>query len=91
MVDQMKKWFGWRPTRDSNYYFGLVLLKAGIISIFFYLKFDAFEPLSFLITFLIVGWGFILLWKSDNDYRFQQAQAQISQLSEEVALLRKVV
>jgi hypothetical protein len=91
MSESMKKLFGWRPTRDSNYYFGLFLLEAGIVSIFFYLKFDAFEPLSFLITFLVVGWGFILLWKSDNDYRFRESQATINQLREEVTLLRKMV
>jgi Flp pilus assembly protein TadB len=68
--------------RDNNYYSGLFLMVLGIASIFWYLKFDLFEPLAFLITFLVIGWGFVLVWKSDNDLRFQQAQQQINELEE---------
>lgn len=80
MKELLYKYFGWEFSRDNNYYFGLILLQLGISSIVFYLVFDAFEPLSFLITFLVCGWGFVLLWKSDNDYRFQQAAAKLSEL-----------
>ncbi len=80
MRELINKWIKWKPTRDNNYYFGLFLLQVSIFSIFWYLKFDLFEPLSFLITFLICGWGFVLLWKSDNDLRFNQYQARIDQL-----------
>ena len=84
MNDFIQKWLKWRPTRDYNYYWGLGLLLVGIASIFGYLKFDAFEPLAFLITFLISSWGFVLLWKSDNDLRFSLVQKQIKKLHREV-------
>ncbi len=90
----VKKWFTWRFERDNNYYFGLILLVLGILSLALYLVvdllgiFDAFEPVSFLITFLISGWGFILLWKSDNDYRFKQAQQKITELEQRLAYSR---
>lgn len=84
MWETIKKWIKWQPTRDNNYYFGLLLLHIGILSIFWYLIFDIFEPLSFLITFLITGWGFILLWKSDNDLRFKETKARIEQLEREL-------
>ena len=84
MLELIKKWIKWQPTRDNNYYFGLFLLQMAILSIFWYLKFDLFEPLSFLITFLICAWGFVLLWKSDNDLRFKQYQARLEQLEQEL-------
>ncbi len=84
MKELIKKWIKWQPTRDNNYYFGLSLLQIGILSIFCYLLLDAFEPLAFLITFLVCGWGFVLLWKSDNDLRFKQSQARIEQLEREL-------
>jgi hypothetical protein len=92
--EQVKKWFTWRFDRDNNYYFGLTLLVLGILSLGVYLLFDllgifdAFEPVSFLITFLIGGWGFVLLWKSDNDYRFKQAQKKILELEQRLAYSR---
>lgn len=84
MTDYFKKWFKWEKTRDNNYYFGLILIKLGILSIVFYLIFDAYEPMSFLITFLLCGWGFVLLWKSDNDLRFKMVQKQIIALEDEI-------
>ena len=45
-----------------------------------YLVMDAYEPLAFLVTFLICGWGFVLIWKSDNDLRFKMAQMKIEEL-----------
>lgn len=84
MWELIKKWIKWQPTRDNNYYFGLFLLQIGILSIFWYLKFDAFEPLAFLITFLICGWGFVLLWKSDNDLRFKESLTRLDQLEREL-------
>lgn len=85
MLEMLKKRFKWLPDRDNNYYWGLILLKLGIISLVVYLIIDGFEPLSFLITFLICGWGFVLLWKSDNDYRFKLAEAEIESLQEELS------
>ena len=76
----LKNIFNLNLDRDNNYYFGLTLLLVSILSIFWYLKFDLFEPLSFLITFLISGWGFVLLWKSDNDLRFEMAKNRIDEL-----------
>ncbi len=84
MREILKKLFKMELVRDNNYYTGLCLLLVGIGSIFWYLKFDQFEPLSFLITFLIIGWGFVLLWKSDNDLRFEQAQLRIIALEAEL-------
>ncbi|NLW45737.1 MAG: hypothetical protein GXY86_00120 [Firmicutes bacterium] len=88
MWQTIKKWIKWQPTRDNNYYFGLFLLHIGILSIFWYLIFDTFEPLAFLITFLICGWGFILLWKSDNDLRFKESQTRIEQLERELFYIK---
>jgi hypothetical protein len=70
--------------RDDNYYWGLILLKIGIVSLFIYLICDLFEPLSFLVTFLICGWGFVLIWKSDNDLRFKNTQEKIASLEKEL-------
>jgi hypothetical protein len=84
MKEWIRKRFKVELARDDNYYFGLILLEIGIVSIVFYLIFDAFEPLSFLITFLLCGWGFVLLWKSDNDYRFQLVQEKIAELETEL-------
>lgn len=80
MIEWIKNQFHWKLTRDSNYYFGLLLLQLAIISLVAYLVLDAYEPLAFLITFLISSWGFVLLWKSDNDLRFQLAQSKITEL-----------
>jgi hypothetical protein len=80
MREWIKKQFKWEFTRDNNYYFGLVLLQLAILSLVAYLLLDAYEPLAFLITFLISSWGFVLLWKSDNDLRFQLAQMKIEEL-----------
>ena len=88
MIKMAKKWFKEHPRRDTNYYFGLLLLTAGILSLVVYLLIDAFVPLSFLITFLICGWGFVLLWKSDNDFRFAQAQERILLLEAELDYLK---
>lgn len=85
MIEDLKKWLLMKRTRDNNYYFGMVLLQLGIVSIVFYLILDAYEPLSFLITFLVSGWGFVLLWKSDNDLRFKMAEDKISSLEEELS------
>ncbi|MCL6591237.1 MAG: hypothetical protein K6U80_14950 [Firmicutes bacterium] len=86
------------PPRDLNYYLGLLLLTAGILSLGVYLLLDKtglynafFNPLSFLITFLICAWGFVLLWKSDNDYRFRLAENKIKELEDELSFLRKLM
>ncbi|HBF39345.1 MAG TPA: hypothetical protein DDW50_18750 [Firmicutes bacterium] len=76
----MKRMFNLDLTRDNNYYWGLLLLQLAILSLIAYLIFDAYEPLAFLVTFLICGWGFVLLWKSDNDLRFKMAQMKIEDL-----------
>jgi hypothetical protein len=81
----------WRPERDSNYYGGLFLLQIGILTIAWYLIFDQFEPIAFLITFLLIAWGFVLLWKSDNDLRFQRAQQRILELEEELSYLKRLI
>ncbi|TCL62994.1 hypothetical protein EDC14_102248 [Hydrogenispora ethanolica] len=88
MREFLKRYFKIELSRDNNYYFGLSLLIVGIVSIFWYLKFDLFEPLAFLVTFLIIGWGFVLLWKSDDDLRFEQAQAKIAALETELESYR---
>lgn len=91
MIEGIKKWLKWKPTRDNNYYFGLALLQLGIISLVVYLVLDAYEPLAFLITFLICSWGFVLLWKSDNDLRFKLAQTRIAELEKYIAHSRLFV
>lgn len=80
MREFLKKYFRMELNRDNNYYSGLILLQLAILSLVAYLLLDAYEPLAFLITFLICGWGFVLLWKSDNDLRFQLAQTRIEEL-----------
>lgn len=87
MNELIKKFF----PRDNNYYLGLTLLSLAIVSLFIYLWLDAFQPLSFLITFLVCGWGFVLLWKSDNDLRFTEARMKIRELEEELALIKKLI
>lgn len=84
-MEFLEKLFHWKPERDNNYYFGLFLLILGILTIGVYLLIDGFEPLAFLITFLISGWGFVLLWKSDNDLRFKMMHDKIKTLETELA------
>ncbi len=84
MIEWFCKVIKWEPERDNNYYFGLILLILSILSIVVYLIYDAFEPEAFLITFLLCGWGFVLLWKSDNDYRFAITQAKLEELEQEI-------
>ncbi|HPT87005.1 MAG TPA: hypothetical protein PL004_04005 [Bacillota bacterium] len=91
MIEWFCKLIKWQPERDNNYYFGLVLLILSIVSIAFYLIYDAFEPVSFLITFLLCGWGFVLLWKSDNDYRFAITQAKLEELEQEIQETRQYI
>jgi hypothetical protein len=81
----------WRPERDINYYGGLLLLQLGTLTIAWYLIFDRFEPVAFLITFLFVAWGFVLLWKSDNDLRFRLAQQRIIELEEDLSYLKRLI
>jgi hypothetical protein len=92
---KFKQWFQhilqWRPVRDTNYYGGLFLLQLGILTIVWYLIFDEFEPVAFLITFLLIVWGFVLLWKSDNDLRFKLAQQHIVELEEELSYLKRLI
>lgn len=94
MSKSFKNWFGKWVVRDNNYYWGIFLLVLGILSLGVYLMFDlmgifdAFQPLSFLITFLISSWGFVLLWKSDNDLRFRRAQQKIDELESKLAYSR---
>ena len=82
MIERIKRYL--KLKRDNNYYVGLFLLELGIGTIFWYLFFDAFEAWAFVVTFLLCGWGFVLLWKSDNDYRFQIAKYKILQLESEM-------
>lgn len=91
MIEWFCKVIKWEPERDNNYYYGLVLLILSILSIAFYLIYDAFEPLAFLITFLLCGWGFVLLWKSDNDYRFAIAQSKLEELEQELYETRQYI
>jgi hypothetical protein len=93
----VKGWFKQRESRDNNYYWGIFLLILGILSLGLYLLFDlmgifdAFQPISFLITFLICCWGFVLVWKSDNDLRFKRAQQKIEELESKLAYSRLYV
>ncbi len=80
MRNWLKTMFNLDLKRDNNYYWGLILLQLAILSLIAYLVMDAYEPLAFLVTFLICGWGFVLLWKSDNDLRFKMAQMKIEEL-----------
>lgn len=97
MSKPSKSWFKKREVRDNNYYWGLFLLVLGILSLGLYLMFDlmgifdAFQPISFLITFLIICWGFVLLWKSDTDFRFMRAQQKIEELESKLAYSRLYV
>lgn len=94
MINSVKQKLTSLFVRDNNYYLGLLLLVLGILSLGTYLLcdllgvFDAFQPVAFLVTFLICGWGFVLLWKSDNDLRFQQAQEQIVALEQKLQYSR---
>ena len=90
MPDFIWKWLNWRPDRDNNYYLGLSLLIISILTIVVYLIFDLFEPLSFLITFLICGWGFVLLWKSDQELRFEESPSQTSGIRGRNCIFKKV-
>jgi ABC-type iron transport system FetAB permease component len=87
----LHQYFKLELARDNNYYWGLTLLQLSILSLVAYLIFDAYEPLAFLITFLICGWGFVLLWKSDNDLRFRLAQTKLEELEAKLNYSRMFV
>ena len=69
-----------KPTRDGNYYFGLVLLVVASASIIWAFFFDGFEPKDFLAYFLIYAWGFALLLKSDSEYRLKRLEEAVTVL-----------
>ena len=41
---------------------------------------DAFEPKDFLVYFLIYGWGYILLLKSDTEYRCKRLEKRMTEV-----------
>ncbi|HHU83433.1 MAG TPA: hypothetical protein GXZ26_10570 [Firmicutes bacterium] len=69
----MRRW-QWNFQRDTNYYFGLFLLVIASASLLWAIWRDAFDPQDFLVYFLIYAWGYILLLKSDTEYRMQRLE-----------------
>ncbi|NLW08984.1 MAG: hypothetical protein GX036_03875 [Firmicutes bacterium] len=77
----MRRW-QWKIQiqRDTNYYFGLFLLVIASASLIWAIWKDAFEPHHFLVYFLVYAWGYILLLKSDTEYRFSRLEKKITEV-----------
>ncbi|NLY89602.1 MAG: hypothetical protein GX085_08300 [Firmicutes bacterium] len=75
----MGRW-QWKFQRDTNYYFGLFLLVIASASLLWAIWKDAFEPHNFLVYFLIYAWGYILLLKSDTEYRFKRLEKKMTEV-----------
>jgi len=76
----MKLPFNLELKRDTNYYFGLTLLTVAILSIVWAIWRDAFEPVDFLVYFLIYSWGYVLILKSDFELRIGNLERVITDL-----------
>lgn len=76
-------------SRDSNYYFGLLLLVGASLSLIWAIWRDAFEPENFLVYFLIYGWGYLLLLKSDVEYRFGRLEQEMTRILSRIDSLEK--
>ena len=67
-------------SRDTNYYFGLLLLVVASASIVWAFFNDGFDPEDYLVYFLIYAWGFTLLLKSDSEFRLQRLEKKINSM-----------
>ena len=77
----MRRWqWKFRFERDTNYYFGLFLLVVASATLIWAIWKDAFEPQDFLVYFIIYGWGYILLLKSDMEFRCQRMEKKIMEV-----------
>lgn len=79
--------FGIELKRDTNYYFGLSLLAAAILCIVWAIWRDAFEPINFLVYFLIYSWGYVLVLKSDSDLRIGNLERAVTALEAKLTSL----
>lgn len=68
-----------KPERDFTYYGGLLLLAGASFSLIWAIWRDAFEPRNFLVYFLVYGWGYLLLLKSDTDYRIGRLEEKMTE------------
>lgn len=71
----------WEPKRDSNYYLGLALLIGASLTLVWAIWQEAFDPQDFLVYFLIYGWGYILLFKSDTEFRLNRLEEEVTKIS----------
>lgn len=67
-------------SRDTNYYFGLLLLIMASASIIWAFFNDGFDPEDYLVYFLIYAWGSTLLLKSDSEFRLQRLEKKITSI-----------
>ncbi|HHU50810.1 MAG TPA: hypothetical protein GXZ36_03175 [Firmicutes bacterium] len=74
----------WDPDRDTNYYFGLVLLIGASLTLVWAIWREAFDPGDFLVYFLIYGCGYILLFRSDTEFRLKNLEEEVTQLAARV-------
>lgn len=73
--------------RDTNYYTGLFLLVVASATLIWAIWRDAFEPRDFLIYFLIYATGYVLLLKSDTEYRLKRLEEMTTQILTRLARL----
>lgn len=76
-------------SRDGNYYGGLFLLVVASATLFWAIWRDAFEPRDFLVYFLIYGTGYVLLFKSDTEYRLKKLEEKTAEILARLTLLEK--
>ena len=79
----------WNPDRDTNYHLGLALLIGASLTLVWAIWQEAFEPRHFLVYFLIYGWGYVLLLKSDMEFRFIRLEKEYNNLFARVELLEE--
>jgi|SRR5690554_2029960 len=75
--------------RDTNYYAGLFLLVVASATLIWAIWRDAFEPRDFLLYFLIYAAGYVLLLKSDTEYRLKRLEEKTGQILARLDMLEK--
>ncbi|HEY8345307.1 MAG TPA: hypothetical protein VIL66_08995 [Bacillota bacterium] len=74
----------WDPDRDTNYYFGLVMLIGASLTLVWAIWREAFDPGDFLVYFLIYGCGYILLFRSDTELRLKKLEEEVTRIADRV-------
>lgn len=83
--------FDFKLNRDTNYYFGLLLLILASASIIWAFFNDGFDPEDFLVYFLVYAWGITLLLKSDAELRLNRLEQETTVILSRLEQIEKTL